>query len=81
MRAGGLTLSHHKANSRIDSRRQLAARRKNIDPAWVEERIAARVAARKAKDFSQADRIRDEVNGRGVELRDSPGGTEWRVLL
>ena len=76
-----LGLSLRAPEEAVRSRRQLAARRKNIDPAWVEERIAARVAARKAKDFSQADRIRDEVNGRGVELRDSPGGTEWRVLL
>jgi cysteinyl-tRNA synthetase len=65
----------------IRSRRQLAARRKNIDPRWVEERIAARVAARKAKNFGEADRIRDEVKGCGVELRDSPAGTDWRVLL
>jgi cysteinyl-tRNA synthetase len=76
-----LGLSTRKAEEGIRTRRQLAAVRKNIDPRWVEERIAARVAARKAKDFAQADRIRDEVKGRGVELRDSPAGTDWRVLL
>ena len=76
-----LGLSLRAPEEAILSRRQLAARRKNIDPNWVEERIAARVAARKAKNFSEADRIRDEVKGRGVELRDSPTGTDWRVLL
>jgi len=76
-----LGLSLRAPEEAIRSRRQLAARRKNIDPNWVEERIAARVAARKAKNFSEADRIRDEVKGRGVELRDSPTGTDWRVLL
>jgi cysteinyl-tRNA synthetase len=76
-----LGLSLRAPEEAVRSRRQLAARRKNIDPGWVEERIAARVAARKAKDFSEADRIRDEVKGRGVELRDSPAGTDWRVLL
>ncbi|HYV66509.1 MAG TPA: cysteine--tRNA ligase [Myxococcales bacterium] len=76
-----LGLSLRAPEEGIRSRRQLAALRKNIDPCWVEERIAARVAARKAKDFAQADRIRDEVKGRGVELRDSPAGTDWRVLL
>ena len=52
-----------------------------IDPAWVEERIGARLAARKAKDFARADAIRAEVTERGVELRDGPSGTDWRVLL
>ena len=65
----------------IRARRQLEAARKGIDPAWVDERIAARIAARKAKDFQEADRIRAEVAARGVELRDGPQGTDWRVLL
>jgi len=76
-----LGLSTRKPEEGIRTRRQLAAVRKNIDPRWVEERIAARVAARKAKDFAQADAIRTEVAKRGVELRDSPSGTDWRVLL
>jgi cysteinyl-tRNA synthetase len=76
-----LGLSLRGPEEAVRSRRQLAARRKNIDPAWVEERIAARVAARKSKDFAQADAIRAEVGQRGVELRDSPTGTDWRVLL
>jgi cysteinyl-tRNA synthetase len=65
----------------VRQRRQIAAARKGIDPKWVEERIGARLAARKAKDFASADAIRAEVAARGVELRDGPGGTEWRVLL
>ena len=65
----------------IRERRALAAARKGIDPAWVEERISARIAARKAKDFVQADAIRDELSGKGVDLRDGPAGTDWRVLL
>jgi cysteinyl-tRNA synthetase len=63
------------------ARRALAARRKGIDQAWVEERISARLAARKAKDFARADAIRAEVGARGVELRDGVQGTDWRVLL
>src|SRR2546423_12274336 len=47
-----LGLSTRKPEEGIRSRRQLAALRKDIDPRWVEERIAARVAARKAKDFA-----------------------------
>ena len=64
----------------IRERRTLAASRKGIDPHWVEERIAARIAARKAKDFAKADAIRAEVAGKGVEMRDGPSGTDWRVL-
>ena len=43
--------------------------------------LAFLAAARKAKDFAQADAIRSEVAVRGVELRDGPQGTDWRVLL
>jgi len=46
--------------------------------AWVEERIAARQAARKARDFAQADAIRQEVAERGIELEDTPQGTRWK---
>ncbi|MCC7050137.1 MAG: cysteine--tRNA ligase [Alphaproteobacteria bacterium] len=45
----------------------------------IEQRIAARLAARKSKDFAEADRIRDELKKAGVELEDGPGGkTDWK---
>jgi len=45
----------------------------------VEERIAARAAARARKDFKESDRIRDELAAAGVVLEDKPGGkTSWR---
>jgi cysteinyl-tRNA synthetase len=47
---------------------------------WVEERIAARVAARRAKNFKEADGIREELRARGVEIEDTPGGTKWRKV-
>lgn len=62
-----------------DHRLRLAAQ-KGIEPAWVEEQMEARAEARRAKDFAQADRIREELLRRGVEIMDSPGGTTWRML-
>ncbi len=44
----------------------------------IEEGIEARNAARKARDFSEADRIRDALLAQGVTLEDGPGGTTWR---
>ena len=46
--------------------------------AWVLEGIAAREAARKRKDFAEADRIRQELLDKGVVLEDSAKGTSWR---
>ncbi|HUT47941.1 MAG TPA: cysteine--tRNA ligase [Alphaproteobacteria bacterium] len=44
----------------------------------IEGMIAARAAARSAKDFAEADRIRDELAAQGVQIEDGPGGTTWR---
>jgi cysteinyl-tRNA synthetase len=47
--------------------------------AQIEERIAARGAARRAKNWAESDRIRDELVAGGVVLEDKPGGTStWR---
>lgn len=51
----------------------------SLSAAAIEERIAARVAAKLAKDFAQADLIRKTLLDQGVVLEDKPGGiTEWR---
>jgi cysteinyl-tRNA synthetase len=46
--------------------------------AEIEAAIAARQAARKAKDFKESDRIRDELKAKGVILEDGPKGTTWK---
>jgi cysteinyl-tRNA synthetase len=40
--------------------------------------VAARTDAKKAKNFAEADRIRDELKARGIEIIDTPQGTKWR---
>ena len=49
------------------------------DDAAIAEGIAARLAARKARDFKEADRLRDQMAAAGVLLEDRPDGTTlWR---
>lgn len=64
----------------LQRRRDKLCVSRGIDPLWVQSKIDERNAARKAKDFASADAIRVEVKERGVELMDSPTGTNWRVL-
>ena len=46
---------------------------------WIEERLAARREARTRRDFAEADRIRDELGGRGVAIEDAGGATRWKL--
>ncbi len=44
----------------------------------IERLLAERAAARKNKDFSRADAIRDHIDALGIEVMDAPSGTTWR---
>ena len=50
-----------------------------IDESKIVILIDARIAARKAKNFTEADRIRDELAAMGVVLKDSKDGTTWEI--
>jgi cysteinyl-tRNA synthetase len=60
--------------------RAIRARRKEIDPAAVERLLEERAQARRDKDFSRSDTIREELQRMSVEVKDTPTGQEWEVL-
>ena len=47
--------------------------------AWIEEMIAARAEAKKAKNYAEADRIRAELSDKGVTLIDTKEGTKYEI--
>lgn len=50
----------------------------DVDAARIEALIRERLAARKAKDFARADRIRAQLEQEGIILQDTPTGTRWK---
>jgi cysteinyl-tRNA synthetase len=51
----------------------------NFDSGKINALVETRNAARKAKDFKESDRIRDELGAMGVVLKDSKDGTTWEI--
>jgi cysteinyl-tRNA synthetase len=78
----GLATDQEFAEARADNqdlRDTIKAAVVGVDKEFILQRIEARAAARKAKDFKEADRIRDELLSMGVELTDGKDGTTWKV--
>jgi len=50
-----------------------------VDTVAIADAIEARNAARKARNFAESDRIRDELLSRNIILKDGPDGTTWEV--
>jgi cysteinyl-tRNA synthetase len=63
----------------LRGRRERLVRRRRLDVAAVERLLADRTAARASKDFAAADVIRGQLTALGVEVLDTPAGTDWRV--
>ncbi len=49
-----------------------------LAPSAIDAMLEARQAARKAKDFAEADRIRDALTAAGIVIEDGPQGSTWR---
>jgi cysteinyl-tRNA synthetase len=58
---------------------EILIKRNNIDVAKIKQLIEDRNFARKNKDFTASDKIRDELSNMGVLLLDSPEGTLWEM--
>jgi len=50
-----------------------------LDEGAIRALIDQRIEAKKAKNFAEADRIRNELLGQGIVLKDSAAGTTWEV--
>ncbi|MDR0882143.1 MAG: cysteine--tRNA ligase [Candidatus Adiutrix sp.] len=53
-------------------------RPQSLSSGEIENLVAARQAARQAKNWAEADRLRDELAGQGVILEDKAGATTWK---
>ena len=53
--------------------------RKILDEAAIQAQIQARADAKKAKNFAEADRIRNELLAQGIVLKDAATGTTWEA--
>ena len=63
----------------LEAQKQRGLAQAQLTPEEIEQLIAERAAARKAKDFKRGDTIRDQLAEQGVILKDSPTGTTWTM--
>ena len=71
-----------KAFARINSVLDMIPEKAGPDPEiarWVEDRLTARREARARREFAEADRIRAEIESRGIAIEDTPHGPKWKV--
>jgi len=63
----------------FERKKQRWLRKGILSESQIETAIGRRNDARKAKNWLEADRIRDQLNRLGVAIEDTPGGTIWKV--
>ncbi|MGH7964089.1 MAG: cysteine--tRNA ligase [Candidatus Binatia bacterium] len=63
----------------LEKQRQRGLTQTQLTPEAIEQLIAERAAARKARDFTRADALRASLEDLGIVLQDSPTGTTWKI--
>jgi cysteinyl-tRNA synthetase len=63
----------------LDRKKQRWLRKGLVTVREIEDLIAERAAARKEKNWAEADRIRKQLHDKGIVIEDTPGGTLWKV--
>ncbi len=71
---GVLTSSGQKS---LKDLKLMRCKRENIDPENIQSLVQKRQMARKEKDFSTADQIRNDLAALGIEVMDTPEGPKW----
>ena len=74
-----LGLFQEKAELFLSRKRERWMRNHGLSAQAIEELIQKRDRARSAQQWQEADRIRAELQERGITLEDTPGGTIWKV--
>ena len=67
------------AAAKVLQEKHAAEEAASADPE-IDALVEARTQAKKSKNFAEADRIRDELKARGIEIIDTPQGAKWRKI-
>ncbi|MGV8075536.1 MAG: cysteine--tRNA ligase [Syntrophobacteraceae bacterium] len=65
----------------FEEQKRLKIKSTGLTEEAVEQMIELRHEARRTKNFAEADRIRSELEGKRIQLEDTPEGTRWRVAV
>ena len=76
--AASAVIAAEEAEAKAKAEAKAAAAAADPEYARIEAMVEARRAAKKAKNFAEADRIRDELAAEGITLIDTAAGTEWK---
>jgi cysteinyl-tRNA synthetase len=68
------------AATALESMKQFAIESMHLDRALIETKLAEREAARADKAWEKSDLLREELSKLGIDVRDTPTGSEWKVI-
>lgn len=74
-----LGLLHGSAEDFLERKKDRWLRRQGWSHEDIQKQIDARNLARREKNWQEADRLRSELQDKGIVLEDTPGGTVWKV--